>query len=246
MIPSHDDSQKPLDGKPADVSHPAKPSTSPAGRAVYYGQISSPGDATLEALCEDAAIDTVIIGHVHSFRISNGFPIVDFGSSCPDKHAEDDAYAPGLASCPELGRQVQACQANGKKVFLSIGGRRSETTEDSTVDFADAADARRAAIMLWSLFGQGDPHGPDMRPLGDAAVDGFDFGKQDTIISFLPFRNHHKIERGRGGKKKRIRKKQLQRPHPGTFSPSPFVNAERALFPSSKSKFLITDEIKIN
>ncbi|KAK8180980.1 hypothetical protein BC567DRAFT_261858 [Phyllosticta citribraziliensis] len=45
--------------------------------------------------------------------------------------------------------------------------------------FKDAPDARRAALMLWKLFGQGDTHGPvgadSMRPLGDGvSVDGFD------------------------------------------------------------------------
>ncbi|GME23214.1 Kelch-type beta propeller [Neofusicoccum parvum] len=147
---------------------------------IYYGKNSSPEDPTLEALCEDDSIATVILGYVHGFKTTNGFPIVDFGSSCQEKHAEDDRYAPGLASCPQLGRQVKTCQTRGKKVFLSIGGPQSQ----SSIAFVDAADARRAAVMLWSLFGQGDPHGPDMRPLGEAAVDGFDFAPSPSIRAF--------------------------------------------------------------
>lgn len=177
-IPNQDDSQKPLIGKPVHHSSPAKPS---ASLAVYYGKNSSPEDPTLSDLCEDDTIDTVILSYVSSFKTTNGFPIVDFGAACTTKHADDDRYAPGLATCPELGRQVQTCQTNGKKVFLSIGGPRS------AISFVDAADARRAAVMLWSLFGQGDPHGPDMRPLGEAAVDGFDFGKQTIFHLFTLF-----------------------------------------------------------
>ncbi|EKG13939.1 hypothetical protein MPH_08938 [Macrophomina phaseolina MS6] len=173
-IQNHDDSQQPLNARPVDDSSPAKPSASPANLAVYYGKDSSPEDPTLAALCGDDAIDTVILSYVNGFRTTNGFPILDFGEACTTKHADDDRYAPGLATCPELGRQVQTCQTSGKKVFLSIGGPRS------AISFVDAADARRAAVMLWSLFGQGGSHSPDMRPLGEAAVDGFDFAWTST------------------------------------------------------------------
>ncbi|OJD34351.1 cts1p [Diplodia corticola] len=186
-IPNHDTSpQKPLNGNPADLEvpqHPVVPSPSAAaGLAIYYGTSpSSPEDPSLVHLCADDSISTILLGHVHGFKPTNGFPIVDFAAAgCTTKHADDDRLAPGLAWCPELGRQVQTCQTRGKKVFLSLGG---SPHGNSTLSFVDAADARRAAVMLWSLFGQGNPHGPDMRPLGEAAVDGFDFAWTTTPSS---------------------------------------------------------------
>ncbi|KAL1636679.1 hypothetical protein SLS58_009666 [Diplodia intermedia] len=188
-IPNHDSSpQKPLNGNPADQEvpqQPVTPSPSPAASlAIYYGtDSSSPEHPSLAELCADDSISTILLGHVHGFKATNGFPLVDFGAAgCTARHADDDRFAPGLAWCPELGRQVQTCQTRGKKVFLSIGGGGSNTT----LSFDDAADARRAAVMLWSLFGQGDPHGPDMRPLGEAAVDGFDFEKERSQIMPIP------------------------------------------------------------
>ncbi|KAF4539699.1 Cts1 protein [Lasiodiplodia theobromae] len=171
-VPNHDDSQqKPLD------QQPVAPLPSPPGNlAIYY----SADDSSLAELCADESIDTVILGYVHGFEATNGFPIVDFGAACTAKHADDDRHASGLASCPELGQQVQTCQTRGKKVFLSIGGG---PRSNSTLSFVDPADARRAAVMLWSLFGQGNPHGPDMRPLGEAAVDGFDFAWTSAAAS---------------------------------------------------------------
>lgn len=178
-VPNHDDSQqKPLDGNLEQ--QPVAPLPSPAGTLAIYYSIE---DSSLTELCADESIETVILGYVHGFEATNGFPVVDFGAACTAKHADDDQYAPGLASCPELGQQVQTCQNRGKKVFLSIGGGPSS---NSTLSFVDAAGARRAAVMLWSLFGQGNPHGPDMRPLGEAAVDGFDFGKCRGCYCFFP------------------------------------------------------------
>lgn len=160
----------------------------------------------------DSSLSTIILGSITSFNPSNGFPIADFSAAgCTRARHPRDPWAPGLAKCPELGDEVRRCQELGRKVVLRIGsgggaggGKHGEvegpidgTTTTSTITalpteeeeqlasalwFRDAPDARRAAVNLWKLFGQGDTHGPtgadSMRPLGEGVVvDGFDLGE---------------------------------------------------------------------
>ncbi|KAK8245930.1 hypothetical protein IWZ00DRAFT_334312 [Phyllosticta capitalensis] len=157
----------------------------------------------------DSSLSTIVLGSITSFNPSNGFPIADFSAAgCTRARHPRDPWAPGLAKCPELGDEVRRCQELGRKVVLRIGsgggaggGKHGEvegpidgTTTTSTTTtlpteeeeqlasalwFRDAPDARRAAVNLWKLFGQGDTHGPtgadSMRPLGEGVVvDGFD------------------------------------------------------------------------
>ncbi|KAK8251166.1 glycoside hydrolase superfamily [Phyllosticta capitalensis] len=157
---------------------------------VYFSQ-SSGRNASLVDLCGNAAVDVVILGFVRSFTDTAGYPTVDFGPwVCPDTRAANATVAPGLAVCPELGRQVKKCQGLGKKVFLSIGGSTSNTSFDAGAEGARAAED--AAKSMWNLFGEGTGT-PYLRPLGrDVVVDGFDIDHEvgssnnyDTFVSAL-------------------------------------------------------------
>lgn len=145
---------------------------------VYFSQ-SSGRNASLIDLCSNAAVDVVILGFVRSFTDTAGYPTVDFGPwVCLDARAANATVAPGLAVCPELGRQVKKCQELDKKVLISIGGSMSNTTFDAGAESARAA--RDAAISMWDLFGEGMA-APHLRPLGrDVVVDGFDIGMVST------------------------------------------------------------------
>ncbi|KAK7702494.1 hypothetical protein SLS57_011364 [Botryosphaeria dothidea] len=137
---------------------------------VYYAQ-SSGRNARLDQLCLHPKIDAVILGFIRDFSGTASYPTVDFGPwICPAKRSANSTVAPGLASCPELGRQVQACQAGGKKIFVSIGGATSNTSFDGD---GGGQDADLAARKLWQLFGE-DSAAPELRPLGNVTVDGFD------------------------------------------------------------------------
>lgn len=146
---------------------------------VYYAQ-SSGRNARLDQLCLHPKIDAVILGFIRDFSGTASYPTVDFGPwICPAKRSANSTVAPGLASCPELGRQVQACQAGGKKIFVSIGGATSNTSFDGD---GGGQDADLAARKLWLLFGE-DSTAPELRPLGNVTVDGFDIGESSAESS---------------------------------------------------------------
>ncbi|KAK7520619.1 hypothetical protein IWZ03DRAFT_142794 [Phyllosticta citriasiana] len=119
-------------------------------------------------------------------------------AACPDLGDE-------VRRCQELGKKVVLRIGKGGGGDVSSKGVVEGPTDASTsslsteaknelnngsgeyqesgfaLRFKDAPGARRAALMLWKLFGQGDTHGPvgadSMQPLGDGvSVDGFDLG----------------------------------------------------------------------
>ncbi|GME22526.1 glycosyltransferase family 2 protein [Neofusicoccum parvum] len=137
---------------------------------VYYAQASG-RNASLGELCRHPSIDAVILGFIRDFNNTAGYPTVDFGRwICPGKRPANSTVAPGLATCPELSDEMRKCQARGKKVFVSIGGATSNTSFDGDGGGRDAENAARA---LWDLFGEGTAS-PDLRPLGNVTIDGFD------------------------------------------------------------------------
>lgn len=105
---------------------------------------------------------------------SNGYPGTNFGNACGGFYTTSGGQTTQLlASCPDMEADIKTCQANGKKILLSLGGGSASAayiaTDASAVQFAD---------FLWGAFGpqtdewiaSGQP-----RPFGDAVVDGFDF-----------------------------------------------------------------------
>lgn len=145
---------------------------------VYFSQ-SSGRNANLTDLCMTAAVDVVIIGFVRSFNGTGGYPTVDFGPSiCNETRPANATVAPGLAICAKLGQQVKQCQEMGKKIFVSIGGSTSNTTFEA--GDVGREEAKRAANLMWNLFGDGKGL-PSLRPFGrDVVVDGFDLGNKAT------------------------------------------------------------------
>ncbi|KAJ7104314.1 glycoside hydrolase [Mycena belliarum] len=141
--------------------------------AVYWGQNSygatNGGDTanwqkTISNYCQDTVINTILISFVDVFFSTGGLPDLNLANSCS---AADDGVFPGtgLANCQKLTAGIQACQAAGKAVVLSIGGASGAAT------FNSDAQGRAFADTIWNLFLGGSS---STRPFGAAVLDGVD------------------------------------------------------------------------
>ncbi|KAK9387510.1 hypothetical protein V1515DRAFT_579890 [Lipomyces mesembrius] len=125
-----------------------------------YGEVGS--QLGLASYCQDSTNDIIVLAFLSVFfDSSSGLPEVNFAGSC------DGSYFDGtnLLQCPQIAEDIVTCQANGKKVFLSLGGASGSYGFDSD------SQADTFATTLWELFGGGSS---STRPFGDAVVDGFD------------------------------------------------------------------------
>ncbi|KAI9728146.1 MAG: hypothetical protein M1828_004607 [Chrysothrix sp. TS-e1954] len=138
--------------------------------AVYFGHSPRNENATLIELCNDTAINIVILGFVRKFHARDEPPEYDITGYCTS--VSYDWYG-----CKSLASQVQACQTAGVKVFMSIGGSRSSTS------FASASDAEDAATTLWNVFGAGFST-LDLRPFGPLSLDGFDIDHENGGVDY--------------------------------------------------------------
>lgn len=153
--------------------------------AVYYGKTDLSQSQNLTSQCADPNIDIVILGFVTEILGLGGYPVLalnnTLGELCEPPNASMlDKGATGLKRCEALQQGMTDCQAMGKKVFISVGGANGDLA------FSGAAEAERAAQMMWDLFGGGDGESAPLRPFGSATVDGFDIG----TFHLLPIPNH--------------------------------------------------------
>lgn len=77
-----------------------------------------------------------------------------------------------MNNCPGINPGIKKCQANGKKVLLSLGGGYPTNYNLPTRELAEYF-----AEFLWGAFGPQDAKwvaDKKPRPFGDAAFDGFD------------------------------------------------------------------------
>ncbi|KAF7378497.1 Glycoside hydrolase family 18 protein [Mycena sanguinolenta] len=132
---------------------------------VYWGQnsygITHPSDTanwqqTISNYCQDTCIDVIPIAFVDSF--SGGVPDLNLANTCDDNGA--------TGTCASLAAGIEACQAMGKIVTLSLGGAGTTTAR-----FATDTDATNFATTIWNSFlGGSGAH----RPFGSAVLDGVD------------------------------------------------------------------------
>ncbi|KAJ7759867.1 glycoside hydrolase family 18 protein, partial [Mycena olivaceomarginata] len=109
----------------------------------------------------DTCIDVIPIAFVDSF--SGGIPDLNLGNESSFLHS----MFRKLNVCASLAAGIQACQAKGKLVTLSLGGGGTTTAR-----FATTADAISFADTIWNDFlgGSSGAH----RPFGAAVLDGVD------------------------------------------------------------------------
>ncbi|ORY93852.1 chitinase, partial [Syncephalastrum racemosum] len=125
----------------------------------YWGQNSGGGQQPLATYCDEST-DALIMSFVNNFNIGS-LPDLNLASSCKGT----DFPNTNLLDCPQVGSDIKACQAKGKKILLSLGGATG------SYGFQSDSQGQQFAETLWNLFGGGKS---DTRPFGDAVVDGFD------------------------------------------------------------------------
>ncbi|KAA1476280.1 glycoside hydrolase [Dentipellis sp. KUC8613] len=132
--------------------------------AVYWGQDSAGNQQDLSTYCADDTIDNVILAFLYIFEGTGGEPVIDFANTC---NQWDDPVFPGtaLANCGFMASQIEACQAKGKIVTLSLGGATGQ------VGFSSDATAKSFADTIWNMFLGGSS---STRPFGSAVLDGVD------------------------------------------------------------------------
>ncbi|KAL6311636.1 hypothetical protein AAG906_027423 [Vitis piasezkii] len=117
---------------------------------VYWGQNGNEG--SLADTCSSGNYGIVNIGFLIVFG-NNQTPQLNLAGHCS-------------ADCTWLSNDIRACQNQGIKVLLSLGGAGGSPFLTS------AEDARQVAEYLWNNFLGGQS---SSRPLGDAVLDGIDF-----------------------------------------------------------------------
>ncbi|VDC03044.1 unnamed protein product [Peniophora sp. CBMAI 1063] len=135
--------------------------------AVYWGQDSAGNQQSLSSYCEDDTIDNIVMAFLYVFfgpANTLSQPEIDFANTC---NQFDFSTFPGtdLADCSFMASQIEACQAKGKIVTLSLGGATGQ------VGFSDASAAESLAKRVWNEFLGGSS---STRPFGSAVLDGLD------------------------------------------------------------------------
>ncbi|XP_023740752.1 acidic endochitinase SE2 [Lactuca sativa] len=134
-----------------------------AGIATYWGQRTDEG--TLAAACATGNYQFVNIAFLTTF--GNGqTPVLNLAGHC------DPA-----STCSSLSSDIRACQNQGVKVFLSLGGAVG------SYSLSSPQDAQQVSDYLWNNFLGGQSNS---RPLGDAVLDGIDFDIESGSGQFWP------------------------------------------------------------
>ncbi|CAK5262051.1 unnamed protein product [Mycena citricolor] len=140
--------------------------------AVYWGQnsygVTNPGNPsqwqqTISSYCQDDVIDIIPIAFLDVFVSTGGLPDLNLANICS---ATGGTFAgTGLADCQFLAAGIEACQARGKIVTLSLGGA------SGAASFSSDAQGTAFANTIWDLFLGGSS---STRPFGTAVLDGVD------------------------------------------------------------------------
>lgn len=141
----------------------------------------------MSLVCNNPDVDVVILAFINGFPAQgDGLPIVNFGNQCGGGFYQGENATAGLPkSCPYITEQIPICQANGKKVLISLGGASGPNSpydlegEQNGIDFAN---------WLWGAYGPYDPTwvaNGGIRPLDPVSgnpinLDGFDFDIERT------------------------------------------------------------------
>ncbi|TBU43180.1 glycoside hydrolase [Dichomitus squalens] len=138
----------------------------------YWGQNSYGATHTdtanfqknLSYYCQDETIDAIPLAFLNVFFSTGNLPSLDLSNIC---NVVDDAVFSGtnLPDCSFMAADIQACQAAGKIVTLSLGGATGGA------GFSSADEATSFGDTIWNLFLGGSN---DTRPFGDAVLDGID------------------------------------------------------------------------
>jgi len=121
----------------------------------------------LTVFCNDFNYDVVILSFLNVFfdnANKDRMPGLNFAFHC-EKGVSPDY--PKLFRCPKIEAGIKACQKNGKKVLMSLGGAVGR------VGFANDAEAKLLAYRVYHLLLEGKDL-QDIRPFGTAVMNGID------------------------------------------------------------------------
>ncbi|KAG6840717.1 hypothetical protein C0991_004803 [Blastosporella zonata] len=112
----------------------------------------------------DDTINAFPIAFLNVFFSTGGLPEINLANTC--NPTDSGAFSgTSLANCQFLAADIQACQAKGKIITLSLGGATGAAS------FTSAAQAQAFADTIWNLFLGGSS---STRPFGAAVLDGID------------------------------------------------------------------------
>ncbi|KIK15775.1 carbohydrate-binding module family 5 protein [Pisolithus microcarpus 441] len=151
----------------------------------YWGQDSyganNPSDTAkwqqpISYYCNDDTIDTFPIAFLDQFFATGGLPSINLANSCTNPPFPGTS----IPNCTFLGPDIEACQAAGKILTISLGGA------SGSAGFSNDSQAQAFAQTVWDLFLEGNS--PD-RPFGSAVLDGVDLdiegGSQTGYAAFV-------------------------------------------------------------
>ncbi|KAJ7629207.1 glycoside hydrolase [Mycena polygramma] len=129
---------------------------------------------SLATYCADDTINTIPLAFLNVFFSTGNLPEIDLANTCGTGSGVFSGT--NLANCQFMAPDIQACQANGKIITLSIGGATGG------IGFTSDNQAEAFAETVWNLFLGGTSH---TRPFGDAVLDGMDLDiEEHSYISF--------------------------------------------------------------
>lgn len=141
--------------------------------AVYWGQNSygatHTGDTanwqkSLSTYCQDNVINAIPLAFLNVFFSTGGDPEINFSNICSSS-TNGVFSGTNLANCQFMAADIQACQAKGKIITISLGGASGAAT------FSSDAQGQAFAQTIWNLFLGGSS---STRPFGSAVLDGVD------------------------------------------------------------------------
>ncbi|KAG0334607.1 Chitinase 1 [Podila horticola] len=143
----------------------------------YWGQnsVSYSGgqESPLAEYCQDDTIDVFALAFI--YQIQNGLPVMNLASHCQTTFPSSP-----VLNCPQIGKDISACQARGKAIVVSIGGA------SGSYSLPDAAAGTAFAEKVWDMFLGGSS---SMRPFGEAILDGVDLdlesGQTSGYVAFV-------------------------------------------------------------
>jgi chitinase len=137
---------------------------------TYWGQDCIGNEPSLAAVCADPAYDAVLLSFADRFG-NFSVPHFDLADHCSG-HLPNST----LLHCPQVGKDITACQAMGKTVLMSLGGA------DGKHSFVSKEDAVDLAHQMWNLILGGD--GP-LRPFDTAVLDGVDLDVSALLLTHI-------------------------------------------------------------
>lgn len=184
--------------------------------AVYWGQnsygVTHPSSTqqqqNLSYYCQDDSIDVLPLAFLDTFFAEGGLPHYDLSNICS---SDSDPTFSGteLAECQFMAADIEACQAKGKLVTLSLGGGAA-----SGVTFSSASQAESFANTIWDLFLGGSS---STRPFGSAILDGVDLDIEGGGTTYYDSFINQIQSNAQGGSKKYYISGAPQCPYPDAY-----------------------------